>query len=128
MFVVLFEITKNGVTFAQLSLPKKSYRLGEELQGILKFYKTTNPCYKFIVILESFEEIDPKFSVKSAEANYNLTKSTYYRQEIFCLFAESFHFNFVIPTHIAPTFISKIGKNANFNCFFNQLLAFVLHK
>eukprot|EP00842_Homolaphlyctis_polyrhiza_P005003 jgi/Hompol1/5503/HPOL_004481-RA len=71
---VSYEICKNNEHVAQLTLPRTSYRLGETITAVLNFTNGSIPCHQVSVYLESIENVEPPFLVKTKHQTTSHTR------------------------------------------------------
>jgi RAB6A-GEF complex partner protein 2 len=113
----VYEIGKNGISVAKLTLPRTIFKLGETIEGIIDLeegenvqcYQVHRPSYLSLTLqirsaLESAEEVDPTVSVRSQSSIHRATKRIHSSKVEFTTFARRVHFAFEIPTGVAPSF------------------------
>jgi hypothetical protein len=119
--VGVFEIGKNGITVATLTLPRTTFKLGETIEGIIDLEDGIIKCYQVYLTLnglmmqvksslESAEDIDPSVSVRSQSSIYRATRRIYSSKSEFTTFARQIQFAFEIPSSIAPSFETSLGR------------------
>ncbi|KAG0333427.1 hypothetical protein BG004_000842, partial [Podila humilis] len=69
-----YDICKNNVPVAKLSLIKSRFKLGETVHGIVSFTGREIPTYQISVTLETVEAIEPSFACRSSVQTAKLTK------------------------------------------------------
>jgi RAB6A-GEF complex partner protein 2 len=117
----VFEIGKNGVTVATLTLSRTKFKLGETIEGVIDLEDGRIKCYQVSFTLkslmmqvksslESAEDIDPAVSVRSQSSIYRATRRIHGTKSEFTTFARRVQFAFEIPSSIAPSFETSSGR------------------
>ncbi|EDQ93108.1 uncharacterized protein MONBRDRAFT_5392 [Monosiga brevicollis MX1] len=105
--------TAQDITFATLVLPKRHFRLGEDISGALSF--TNSPglaCLKVNLGLERVEKPANRFCHEAAVRESTLTELHSVTQ-LGSLHAELTAFDVTVPLHVSPTFYCEYGMSVD---------------
>ncbi|KAF9955955.1 hypothetical protein BGZ72_003213 [Mortierella alpina] len=99
-----YDICKNNVPVAKLSLIKTRFKLGETVHGVISFTTREIPTYQISVTLETTEAIEPNFSCRSAAQTAKLTKKVHAELHESCIDTMRTSFSLCIPPTATPEF------------------------
>ncbi|KAG0241193.1 hypothetical protein BGW41_006186 [Actinomortierella wolfii] len=99
-----FDICKNNIPVAKLSLIKTRFKLGENVVGVISFQGAEITTYQIAVTLETVESIDPAFSCRSPQQVAKLTKKVYAELHESCIDTKRTSFSLCIPPTATPEF------------------------
>jgi len=105
----IFEIGKNGLTLATLTLSRMTFKLGETIEGIIDIENGPIKCFQIRAALESAEDIDQVISQRSQSSTYRATRLLHGTKSEFTTFARRIQFAFEIPVGVAPSFQTSYG-------------------
>ncbi|KAF6023643.1 RGP1 [Bugula neritina] len=88
---------------ARISLPKTSYKIGEDLSCTFDFSQATVQCLQVTVTLQSVEEVSERLK-KEGERHTNTISHSNHQE--FCLHMSRANIMLPIPLHITPSFNS----------------------
>ncbi|KAK9712289.1 Golgi membrane exchange factor (Ric1p-Rgp1p) subunit [Basidiobolus ranarum] len=101
---VMFNISKGDDSFAQFSMMKTAFRLGDVVTGTLTFMSSLERSYQVSVTLESIETVDEFFANKTPQQTEICTKKIHAEQHEFCLNTLRTNIMLNIPPHCTPGF------------------------
>ncbi|KAI8598204.1 Rgp1-domain-containing protein [Dissophora ornata] len=99
-----YDICKNNVPVAKLSLIKTRLKLGETVHGIISFTAREIPTYQISVTLETVEAIEPNYSCRSTAQTAKLTKRVHAELHESCIDTMRTSFALCIPPTATPEF------------------------
>ncbi|KAG0377787.1 hypothetical protein BGX24_005463 [Mortierella sp. AD032] len=99
-----YDICKNNVPVAKLSLIKTRFKLGETVHGVISFASREIPTYQISVTLETVEAIEPDFACRSAAQTAKLTKRVHAELHESCIDTMRTSFSLCIPPTATPEF------------------------
>ncbi|KAF9153494.1 hypothetical protein DFQ26_000559 [Actinomortierella ambigua] len=99
-----FDICKNNVPVAKLSLVKTRFKLGENVVGVVSFLDAEIATYQIAVTLETVEAIDAAYSCRSAQQVAKLTKKVHAELHESCIDTKRTSFSLCIPPTATPEF------------------------
>ncbi|KAF9088580.1 hypothetical protein BGX23_007243 [Mortierella sp. AD031] len=99
-----YDICKNNVPVAKLSLIKTRFKLGETVHGVISFSAREIPTYQISVTLETVEAIEPNFACRSAAQTAKLTKRVHAELHESCIDTMRTSFSLCIPPTATPEF------------------------
>ncbi|KAF9139814.1 hypothetical protein BGX30_007455 [Mortierella sp. GBA39] len=99
-----YDICKNNVPVAKLSLIKTRFKLGETVHGVISFSSREIPTYQISVTLETVETIEPNFACRSAAQTAKLTKRVHAELHESCIDTMRTSFSLCIPPTATPEF------------------------
>ncbi|KAF9973693.1 hypothetical protein BGZ73_003026 [Actinomortierella ambigua] len=99
-----FDICKNNVPVAKLSLVKTRFKLGENVVGVVSFQDADITTYQIAVTLETVEVIDVNYSCRSAQQVAKLTKKVHAELHESCIDTKRTSFSLCIPPTATPEF------------------------
>ncbi|KAF9127805.1 hypothetical protein BGW39_005624 [Mortierella sp. 14UC] len=99
-----YDICKNNVPVAKLSLIKTRFKLGETVHGVVSFSSREIPTYQISVTLETVEAIEPNFACRSAAQTAKLTKRVHAELHESCIDTMRTSFSLCIPPTATPEF------------------------
>ncbi|OAQ23475.1 Rgp1-domain-containing protein [Linnemannia elongata AG-77] len=99
-----YDICKNNVPVAKLSLIKTRFKLGETVHGVISFSSREIPTYQISVTLETVEAIEPNFACRSAAQTAKLTKRVHAELHESCIDTMRTSFSLCIPPTATPEF------------------------
>ncbi|KAG0367080.1 hypothetical protein BGZ54_004425 [Gamsiella multidivaricata] len=99
-----YDICKNNVPVAKLSLIKTRFKLGENVYGIISFATREIPTYQISVTLETVEAIEPSYACRSAAQTVKLTKRVHAELHESCIDTMRTSFSLCIPPTATPEF------------------------
>ncbi|KAF9908720.1 hypothetical protein EC991_009530 [Linnemannia zychae] len=99
-----YDICKNNVPVAKLSLIKTRFKLGETVHGVISFSGREIPTYQISVTLETVEAIEPNFACRSAAQTAKLTKRVHAELHESCIDTMRTSFSLCIPPTATPEF------------------------
>ncbi|KAF9148050.1 hypothetical protein BG015_010241 [Linnemannia schmuckeri] len=99
-----YDICKNNVPVAKLSLIKTRFKLGETVHGVISFASREIPTYQISVTLETVEAIEPNFACRSAAQTAKLTKRVHAELHESCIDTMRTSFSLCIPPTATPEF------------------------
>lgn len=102
----MFSMTNAQGKVATMTLFKKTFRLGEDILGLLSFEDSDVPCVQYSVHLESVEQLTEDLIGEHGEvkAEGMSTSTVYSNDYVVCAFASDSSFRLSIPMHASPTF------------------------
>uniref|UniRef100_A0A183F5E1 Rgp1 n=1 Tax=Heligmosomoides polygyrus TaxID=6339 RepID=A0A183F5E1_HELPZ len=98
----MFSMTNAQGKVATMTLFKKTFRLGEDILGLLSFEDSDVPCVQYSVHLESVEQLTEDLIGEHGEVKS--TSTVYSNDYVVCAFASDSSFRLSIPMHASPTF------------------------
>jgi len=108
----IFEIGKNGVTLATLTLSRMAFKLGETIEGVIDIEEGPIKCFQIRAALESAEDVDSVISQRSQSSTYRATRLLHGTKLEFTTFARRIQFAFEIPVGVAPSFETSYGTSS----------------
>ncbi|KAG0296138.1 hypothetical protein BGZ98_001095 [Dissophora globulifera] len=99
-----YDICKNNVPVAKLSLIKTRFKLGETVHGIISFTKREIPTYQISVTLETVEAVEPTYACRSSVQTAKLTKRVHAELHESCIDTMRTSFALCIPPTATPEF------------------------
>ncbi|KAF9434961.1 hypothetical protein BGZ76_007136 [Entomortierella beljakovae] len=99
-----YDICKNNVPVAKLSLVKTRFKLGETVHGVISFMAREIPTYQISVTLETLEVIEPTYACRSPAQNAKLTKRVHAELHESCIDTMRTSFALCIPPTATPEF------------------------
>ncbi|KAF9314801.1 hypothetical protein BG003_003783 [Podila horticola] len=99
-----YDICKNNVPVAKLSLIKTRFKLGETVHGVISFTTREIPTYQISVTLETVEAIEPNYACRSAAQTAKLTKRVHAELHESCIDTMRTSFALCIPPTATPEF------------------------
>ncbi|CAF0735384.1 unnamed protein product [Didymodactylos carnosus] len=97
----VYNISNSHGRVCRISLFKNSFKLGEDILGIVDFDLADVPCVQYIVTLQSEEILNPIYRRKSTQGS-NIT--SYTKQAEFCLSTKQSYLSLSVPLPCSPTF------------------------
>lgn len=110
MFTASYDICKNNVPVAKLSLIKTRFKLGETVHGVISFTTREIPTYQISVTLETVEAIEPNYACRSAAQTAKLTKRVHAELHESCIDTMRTSFALCIPPTATPEFKTSTCK------------------
>ncbi|KAI1315234.1 hypothetical protein EDD11_001066 [Mortierella claussenii] len=104
MSAASYDICKNNVPVAKLSLIKTRFKLGETVHGIISFTARQIPTYQISVTLETLEAIEASYACRSAAQTSKLTKRVHAELHESCIDTMRTSFALCIPPTATPEF------------------------
>jgi len=101
---VSYEICKDNENVAQLLFTRNVYRLGETIIGIIKFKTNALRCYQVTTYLETDEQIEYPYALRSKGKGGRVTKKIIAQQHDFCLNNSKIFVELPIPLYGTPEF------------------------
>ncbi|ORX59248.1 Rgp1-domain-containing protein [Piromyces finnis] len=101
---VSYEICKDNENVAQLLFTRSVYRLGESIIGIIKFKTNALRCYQVTTYLETDEQIEYPYALRSKGKGGRVTKKVIAHQQDFCLNNSKIFVELPIPLFATPEF------------------------
>jgi len=109
---VSYEICKDNENVAQLLFTRNVYRLGESIIGIIKFKTNALRCYQVVTYLETDEQIEYPYALRSKGKGGRVTKKIIAQQQDFCLNNSKIFVELPIPLYATPEFnINAVNLN-----------------
>jgi hypothetical protein len=109
---VSYEICKDNENVAQLLFTRSVYRLGESIIGIIKFKTNALRCYQVTTYLETHEQIEYPYALRSKGKGGRVTKKVIAQQQDFCLNNSKIFVELPIPLYATPEFnINAVNLN-----------------
>jgi len=109
---VSYEICKDNENVAQLLFTRSVYRLGESIIGIIKFKTNALRCYQVTTYLETDEQIEYPYALRSKGKGGRVTKKIIAQQQDFCLNNSKIFVELPIPLYATPEFnINAVNLN-----------------
>lgn len=109
---VSYEICKDNENVAQLLFTRSVYRLGESIIGIIKFKTNALRCYQVTTYLETNEQIEYPYALRSKGKGGRVTKKVIAQQQDFCLNNSKIFVELPIPLYATPEFnINAVNLN-----------------
>jgi hypothetical protein len=109
---VSYEICKDNENVAQLLFTRSVYRLGESIIGIIKFKTNALRCYQVTTYLETDEQIEYPYALRSKGKGGRVTKKVIAQQQDFCLNNSKIFVELPIPLYATPEFnINAVNLN-----------------
>ncbi|KAG0240141.1 Rgp1-domain-containing protein [Mortierella sp. GBAus27b] len=102
-----YDICKNNVPVAKLSLIKTRFKLGETVHGIISFAAREIPTYQISVTLETMETIDANYACRTPAQNAKLTKRIHAELHESCIDTKRTSFALCIPPTATPEFTTS---------------------
>ncbi|GJJ73751.1 RAB6A-GEF complex partner protein 2 [Entomortierella parvispora] len=99
-----YDICKNNIPVAKLSLIKTRFKLGETVHGVISFTSREIPTYQISVTLETVEVIEPSYACRSAVQTSKLTKRVHAELHESCIDTMRTSFSLCIPPTATPEF------------------------
>ncbi|KAF8983918.1 hypothetical protein BGZ46_009269 [Entomortierella lignicola] len=99
-----YDICKNNVPVAKLSLIKTRFKLGETVHGVLSFSVRKIPTYQISITLETIEAIEPTYACRSAAQTAKLTRRIHAELHESCIDTMRTSFALCIPPTATPEF------------------------
>lgn len=103
-FLASYDICKNNIPVAKLSLIKTRFKLGETVHGVISFTSREVPTYQISVTLETVEVIEPSYACRSAVQTSKLTKRVHAELHESCIDTMRTSFSLCIPPTATPEF------------------------
>ncbi|EYC27922.1 hypothetical protein Y032_0008g255 [Ancylostoma ceylanicum] len=102
----MFSMTNAQGKVATMTLFKKTFRLGEDVLGILSFEDSDVPCVQYSVHLETIEQLAEDVVGEHGEvkAEGMMNVAVHSNDYVVCAFASESSFRLSIPMHAPPTF------------------------
>ncbi|RCN35611.1 Rgp1 [Ancylostoma caninum] len=102
----MFSMTNAHGKVATMTLFKKTFRLGEDVLGILSFEDSDVPCVQYSVHLETIEQLAEDVVGEHGEvkAEGMMNVAVHSNDYVVCAFASESSFRLSIPMHAPPTF------------------------
>ncbi|OUM58031.1 hypothetical protein PIROE2DRAFT_64662 [Piromyces sp. E2] len=107
---VSYEICKDNENVAQLLFTRSVYRLGESIIGIIKFKTNALRCYQVTTYLETDEQIEYPYALRSKGKGGRVTKKVIAQQQDFCLNNSKIFVELPIPLYATPEFNINAGS------------------
>ena len=102
-----FEIRKDGVEMAVITLDRNLHRLGEIVTAVIDFAGTGLPCALLHATLETTEEVSQSLALRSAASLNRVTRRIYASHAENVLFSKRSVFAPTIPAAATPTFFTS---------------------
>ena len=102
-----FQIQRGGEKVAVILLARPAYRLGETVTAVVDFQEASLYCYSLHVSLETSEVVDPSIALRSSSSIHRATRRIHSKSSEDTLFAQRATFSTMIPTNVAPEFITS---------------------
>ncbi|KAF9352376.1 hypothetical protein BGX34_012180 [Mortierella sp. NVP85] len=99
-----YDICKNNIPVAKLSLIKTRFKLGETVHGIISFTTREIPTYQISVTLETMEAIEADYACRSPAQTAKLTKRVHAEMHESCIDTMRTSFALCIPPTATPEF------------------------
>lgn len=115
-FLASYDICKNNVPVAKLSLIKTRFKLGETVHGVISFTSREVPTYQISVTLETVEVIEPSYACRSAVQTSKLTKRVHAELHESCIDTMRTSFSLCIPPTATPEFKTSTRKSRRLLC------------
>ncbi|KIH63268.1 Rgp1 protein [Ancylostoma duodenale] len=102
----MFSMTNAHGKVATMTLFKKTFRLGEDVLGILSFEDSDVPCVQYSVHLETIEQLAEDVVGEHGEVKSEgmMNIAVHSNDYVVCAFASESSFRLSIPMHAPPTF------------------------
>ncbi|KAI5800033.1 Rgp1-domain-containing protein [Geopyxis carbonaria] len=100
----IFNIARNRMCVATVTLGRPAYKLGESITAVIDFSDSQIPCYHINASLESAEEVEPSFALRSASSIHRATRKIHAQRSESTLFAKRLVFTPTIPSSATPGF------------------------
>ncbi|KAA8893945.1 Rgp1-domain-containing protein [Sphaerosporella brunnea] len=110
----IFEIARNGLRVAAITLARPAYKLGENMTAIVDFSNAQIPCYHIHASLESSETVSPSLALRSPASIHRATRKVYAHHSESTLFANRILFTPTIPASATPEFSTSGVSNSWF--------------
>ena len=101
-----FQIQRGGQQVGVILLARPAYRLGEVVSAVVDFRGADIPCYSLNISLETSELVDPSIALRSSSSIHRATRRIHASSSEDTLFAERIVFGAMIPTNVAPEFLT----------------------
>jgi len=118
---VSYEICKDNENVAQLLFTRSVYRLGESIIGIIKFKTNALRCYQVTTYLETDEQIEYPYALRSKGKGGRVTKKVIAQQQDFCLNNSKIFVELPIPLYATPEFNINAGKHLKYSFLFKEI-------
>ena len=102
-----FEIRRQGVDVAVITLDRNLHRLGETVTAVIDFSETVLPCALLHATLETTEEVSQSLALRSAASLNRVTRRIYASHAENVLFSKRSVFCPIVPTTATPTFFTS---------------------
>ncbi|KAF9915046.1 hypothetical protein BX616_007011 [Lobosporangium transversale] len=99
-----YDICKNNVPVAKLSLIKTRFKLGETVYGIISFSLREIPTYQVSITLETVEAIEASYACRTPAQTAKLTKRVHAELHESCIDTMRTSFALCIPPTATPEF------------------------
>ena len=101
---LVYKIANANGVIGSFSIPKTSYRLGEDIVGVFDFCGNV-PCVQLQICLQMEEVVTDEFKKRSGQPNSVIS----FRNQIcHCLFTKKMAIVVPIPLHVSPEFMTEI--------------------
>ncbi|KAK9709849.1 Golgi membrane exchange factor (Ric1p-Rgp1p) subunit, variant 2 [Basidiobolus ranarum] len=107
---VTFNISKGDDPFAQFSMMKTAFQLGDVVTGTLTFMNSLERCYQASVTLESMEVVKTSFANKTPQQIETNTRKVHAEHHEFCLNTLRTNVMLSIPPLCTPGFETSAGS------------------
>ncbi|MCJ1391496.1 hypothetical protein MMC18_004360 [Xylographa bjoerkii] len=101
-----FQIQRGGQQVGVILLARPAYRLGEAVSAVVDFRGAETPCYSLNISLETSEVVDPSIALRSSSSIHRATRRIHASWSEDTLFAQKAVFSALIPTNVAPEFLT----------------------
>ena len=101
---LFYKIANTNGVVGTFSIPKTSYRLGEDIVGIFDFCGNV-PCLQLEISLQMEEVVVDEFKKRSGQPN---SITPFHKQISHCLFTKKQANVVPIPLHVSPEFMTEI--------------------
>ena len=102
------------------------YRLGESIIGIIKFKTNALRCYQVTTYLETHEQIEYPYALRSKGKGGRVTKKVIAQQQDFCLNNSKIFVELPIPLYATPEFNINAGKINLYKSIYIYILLLLL--
>ena len=102
-----FEIRKDGVEIAVITLDRYLHRLGETVTAVVTFTGNELPCALLHATLETNEKVSQSLALRSAASLNRVTRRIYASHAENVLFSKRSVFSPTIPATATPTFLTS---------------------
>ena len=102
-----FEIARNGLRAAVITIDRPMHRLGETITAVIDFSEGEVPCASLKVSLETSEKVTPSLAVRSVATINRITRKVYAARSENILFSKRATFAPSIPASATPTFVTS---------------------
>ena len=112
-----FDISRNGMHVAVVTIDRALHRLGETVTAVVDFANGQISCSSLHATLETIEKVSSSLAVRSAASIGRVTRRVYASHSENTLFSERTVFAPTIPASATPTFVTS-GINLDWSLRF----------